>query len=205
MNAPAVSDRILPALGQIIEGGHFGGTYMHGGERRGLAWAPKSLGHFAEVRFNRKYGRIDGALSEFDGLANTKAMAGAGSELAQKIGDLRIGGRDDWALPALDQLELGYRLLKPGTSTNSCYMRSGINLSSVPQGLPYTEEDPLQTAVEIFRAGAPEAFEEDLYWTSTCYRAGGNYAWGQSFSYGDQDHWDMGGRLFARACRSFPI
>lgn len=203
MNAPA--GLALPAIGTRLEGGFFAGAYMHGTERRGFVFAPKALGELRDVQYNKRYGRIDGALSFYDGLANTRAMAEAGSELASKILDLRIDGKDDWFLGALDQYELGYRRLKPGTQPNDCWARSGMNLSIVPPACPYTEDDPKQTDVELFRAGGEEAFDEKAYWTSTCLRAGGYYAWGQGFANGLQLSWRMACRLLARAGRSFPI
>jgi len=62
-------------------------------------------------------------LSFVDGLANTRAMAAAGSELAQRILDLRIAGRDDWYLPALDETERLYRNLHAMTSL----MQAGVD------------------------------------------------------------------------------
>jgi hypothetical protein len=192
-------------LGQPMEGGFFMGAYMLGAERRGLVVANKAEGELRDVRWHKRFDPVAGALSFVDGLANTVAMAAAGSELAQKILELRIGGVEGWHLPALDQLELIYRVAKPTAQANSLYARSGINLSALPPTWPYTEEAPGQTALDAFRKGGAEAFEEGWYWTSTQSAANGLYAWIQSFSYGDQDVDHKGYRDLARAVRSFPI
>src|SRR6266571_5785428 len=123
MNAATATETPALVLGQSFEGGFFGGYYFDR-TRRALVWAPKAEGELHDVRWNKSLAEVQGALSYVDGLANTIAMAEAGSELAKKILALRIGGHDDWAVPALDQLELGYRFLKPGTHKNSCWARS---------------------------------------------------------------------------------
>lgn len=51
---------------------------------------------------------IPGASSNFDGLANTNAMAEAGSQLAKDIRALRVGGFDDWFLPARTDARLAF-------------------------------------------------------------------------------------------------
>jgi hypothetical protein len=203
-NAHAEGFTLVP--GQAYGGGVFVDAYMHGAERRALILAPRTEGTFKNVRWHKDYPDVQGALSYVDGLANTIAMADAGSELAQKIRALCIGDYDDWCLPALDQLELCYRGLKPGTSKNSCYARSGINLSSCPPAWPYTPEHPGQTALADFREGRAEAFEtDDYYWTSTQHAAYSHGAWMQYFSGGYQSYFSKGYRCLARAVRSEPI
>lgn len=82
-----------------------GGIYM-GRAVIGLAvfaivLAPKSEGEFVDRQWHDdSEDRVEGALSYFDGLANTDAMVAAGSQLAKDVRDLRIGGYDDWFLPS---------------------------------------------------------------------------------------------------------
>jgi hypothetical protein len=119
------------------------------------------------------------ALSRVDGYANTVAWAKLGSRVAQYALDhgLIIG--------AQDQVELVYRTFKPTTRTvNQFY--SGCNPSSVPPGYPYTVEDTLQTTVEEFKEGGPEAFTPDYKWTSTQIRVWAGNAVVQAFSGGYQ-------------------
>ncbi|WP_110970828.1 DUF1566 domain-containing protein [Pseudomonas huaxiensis] len=123
-----------------------------------------------------KYGvKIEGADSFVNGRANTEAMAAAGSELAQKVLALTIGGHNDWAIPARDQQEPQYRHFKPTTEANWQYARSGDNPNSEPVGLLYSEEDPVQTAHEAFREGGPEAFRDAAYWSSSQRSADGAF------------------------------
>ncbi len=132
-----------------------------------------------------EYGKdIEGARSYTDGLANTIAMAEAGSPIAQAALQLRIGGCDDWQLPARDQQELQYRYLKPSTDENWCSFRDGENPSVVPATYPYTKESPAQTVAEAYRAGGPEAFRPEWHWSSTQY--GPSTAWFQYFDDGNQ-------------------
>ncbi len=71
--------------------------------------APKAaLKHLKKMRWNESDENIAGALSVYDGLANTRAMAEAGSKLAVAIAELRIGGRDDWYLPSRGEALLAY-------------------------------------------------------------------------------------------------
>lgn len=192
-------------LGARIEGGRYIGAILFGGVLYGLAKAPKVLGDFAEVTWGPR-DLVTGALSFTDGRANTLAMAQAGSELAKRILDLRIGDRDDWYLPALDELEIAYRALKPGITKNYMWARSGINLHSLPPSQPYTADDPAQTAVEIFRKGGAEAFEEEAaYWSSTQYAVDSVYAWCQGFGNGYQFNWHKGYRYRGCAVRRFKI
>jgi hypothetical protein len=212
MNAPA-SSLILPAVGQLFAGGFFVGAYMHNGERRALVLAPKADGEFSQVVWNDdNWNAVPGALSFFDGLGNTDAMAEAGSELAKRIRALRIGGHEDWHLPALDQLELCYRHLKPGAEENYLYARAGINVSALPPTYPYTATEPAQTVIAQFRTGgellagmANEAFEEDWYWTSTQHAGNSDYAWIQNFGDGYQSNDLKDDRYLARAVRSVAI
>lgn len=55
---------------------------------------------FEEVELGTYGTLVEGADSKSDGLANTQALAQAGSELCQKILALEIGGHRDWFLPA---------------------------------------------------------------------------------------------------------
>jgi hypothetical protein len=202
MNAP--QSLKLPEVGAAFEGGIFTDVYRQADCLYAIIAAPKAEGQL-RMPWNASCDRVEGALSFVDGLANTKAMAAAGSELGQRILDLRIAGRDDWYLPALDETERLYRRLKPSVDKNSQWARSGINLNSEQPSYPYTADEPAQTTVEAFRAGGKEAFDQDTYWTSTQSAAYDAYAWVQHFSYGNQGHWRKDGRTRGRAVRRYLI
>jgi hypothetical protein len=110
---------------------------------------------------------VEAALDRVDGALGTAAMADAGSELAQWALDLRIGGHDDWYLPALMQLERIYRMAKPTDDLNVCSWGDGENASSWPPTSAYTKRLPARTAIEQFLPGGPEAFEAHGYWIAT--------------------------------------
>lgn len=110
----------------------------------------------------------------------------------------------EWYLPALDELEVCYRNLKPTTSSNQTGDRAGgdfpggtvdygDNPSSDPAGDPYTTGDPAQTSVTAFQAAGDEAFvaPSDYYWTATWYSS--SFAWVQRPDDGDQNVGSQGG------------
>ncbi|ETK19265.1 hypothetical protein H097_10412 [Pseudomonas sp. FH4] len=162
--APAVT---IPAIGQAYGGGFVTGV------TRDPATGKRSL-HItagAEHELVGKWGeygvKIEGADSLTDSLANTQAMAAAGSELAAEVLALGIGGYNDWAIPARDVQELQYRHFKPTTEENWAGSRNGDNPNSEPVGLLYSEEDPVQTIHAAFQEGSTEAFRDTWYWSSS--------------------------------------
>ncbi len=206
-SAPAASAPIVQAptiIGMPFGGGFFTGHIRIGDHVYAEITAPKAEGEL-RGRWSKSLDRVEGALSYFDGLANTRAMAEAGSEIAQWALAARIGGFDDWHIPALDQLELRYRHLKPGTQRNFCWLRDGINLNAVPNTQPYTPEAPAQTGVEIFRADGAEAFEQKGYWTSTQSAASSDCAYAQYFDDGTQHDCHEGNEFWVRLVRRIPI
>lgn len=152
-------------IGQAYGGGFVTGFYQQDGKRYAVITAPASYelaGEWGE------YGqKVDGASSLTDSRANTEAMAAAGSVIAQKVLGLDIEGFTDWAIPARDVQELQYRHFKPTTDANYAWNRDGENHSSVPPGDLYSEESPVQTSFEAFKAGGQEAFQPRAYWSST--------------------------------------
>jgi hypothetical protein len=196
MNASAKANILVPDThGAPFEGGFYGGQIRIGAALYAIAWAPKAQGEL-QGKWLGSHTGVPGACSYFDSMANTRAMAEAGSELARQALALGINGFTDWCLPARDVLELAYRHLKPTSEENYAY-RSGDNPSSVPAGYPYTEAVPAQTAVEAFQEGGAEAFEEEWYWSSTQYSD--NLAWSQVFSDGNQSH---NGKSYEARCRA---
>jgi hypothetical protein len=202
-NASAISNDIPTAFGTPWEGGHYIGLISYNGDVYAQVVAPKAAGQLPGRHQWGKYGtEIAGAASFFDGHSNTKAMAEAGLVIAELVLDLRIGGFNDWFIPARDQLELAYRGFKPTDEENWVY-RSGDNPSSLPPGYPYTIHLPGQTSVELFRKDGAEAFDDDRYWTSTQYSA--YFAWGQHFDDGYQGLTDKDGNGRVRAFRSIKL
>ena len=190
----ALTSISLPTvLGTPFEGGFYMGQYLINAERYALIRAPKALGFHAPIHWGERGLLIPGADSFVDGLANTLAMAEAGSELAAWALGLSIGGHNDWYLGARDENEVVYRVCKPTAEENWCSFRDGDNPSSLPPGYPYTALAPGQSPIAIFQEDGEEALEARSYWTST--QCGPNYAWFQLFDVGGQD---FGGKDHAR-------
>lgn len=201
MNAPA-GITIATAFGTILEGGFYAGRIRLADGEYAVIVAPRDPGEHKDTKWG-PVKRVTGAMSFFDGLANTKAMAEAGSKLAQWALGLAIDGHSDWYLPSRDELELCYRNLKPTAQENWCYR--GDNPSSVPVGYAYFPDAPAQTDIEIFRAGGAEAFDDTWYWSSTQYAGDSDYAWGQHFGYGGQTSDRKDGSCRARAVRRVKV
>ena len=196
---------ILPLIGTALDGGFYAGRIVIDGAPYALIVAPKVEGEQAEVEWIDDYKDVPGAQSWNDGLANTDAMAAAGSKLALWARDLRIAGHADWYLPSQDELEILYRNLKPTSAKNSQWARSGINISAIEPTRPYTPTEPAQTMAEAFRQGGEQAFEPEWYWSSTQHAAYSYNAWYQFFDNGNQYYLTKSYEGRARAVRRLPL
>lgn len=162
--APAVT---IPEIGQPFGGGFFSGITRDPDTGKRYLNITAGAAHELAGAWGEYGEKIDGAESFTNSRANTEAMATAGSELAQKILALDIGGFTDWAIPARDVQELQYRHFKPTTEVNWQYGRSGDNPNSEPVGLLHAEESPAQTTLPAFQASGAEAFKPTWYWSSS--------------------------------------
>jgi hypothetical protein len=196
--AKAVPVFTFPEIGQAYGGGYFSGVTVQDGKRYMVITAGRD--HELKGKWGERGMIVEGADSFTDGRANTEAMAAAGSELAQQVLALKIGGRADWAIPARDQQEPQYRNLKPTTEANYCWGRDGDNPNSLPIGTLYTEESPAQTAVEAFQQGGTEAFADAWYWSSS--QRSAYIAFSMRFDDGYQDYDGKIDELRVRPVRS---
>lgn len=104
--ARAVSSAGLPALGQPFGGGFYAGRYFLRGEERALVVADQSAG-FVGQWWDAMGPRPSIEAQDFlDGMANTRAMAAAGSAAAAKVLLMRSNGQGEWHIPARDELVL---------------------------------------------------------------------------------------------------
>jgi len=190
-----------PAIGEAFGGGFFAGLIRIGSATYGLIVAPKLAGEISGEWGPRD--TVEGARSFFDGVANTQAMAYAGSDVAALVRGLVIGGNTDWYIPSRDELEICYRNLKPTDSDNVCWC--GDNPSAYLPSYAYTPDAPPQTTVEAFREEGAEAFDPGWYWSSTQYAGSASGAWGQSFDNGSQYYGGKGYKGRVRAVRRFLI
>jgi hypothetical protein len=197
---------ILPLLGTAMDGGFYAGRIrLDDGTVYALIVAPKAKGEKKTRQWIGGYKDVPGARSYNDGLANTNAMAEAGSKLAKWARDLLIGGHDDWYLPSQEELEIIYRNLKPTNQENYCRSRNGINLSAIEPTRPYTPTFPAQTLAEAFQEGGEQALEAHWHWTSTQYISNTEAAWCQNFNDGYQDYGYTDLQLRARAVRRIEV
>lgn len=194
---PAVT---LPEIGQPFGGGFFSGITRDPVTSKRYLNITAGAEH-EQVGAWGKYGeKIEGADSFTDSRANTEAMAAAGSELAQKVLALDIGGFTDWAIPARDVQELQYRHFKPTTESNWAGRRDGDNPNSEPVGLLYSEESPTQTSIEAFQEGGREAFRDTWYWSSS--QRSADNAFYMFFDDGDQYNYAKSSEVRVRPVRS---
>jgi len=168
-----------PAIGEAFEGGFFGGLYFPERRPTAIIVSSKLEGDFTGLWLKTPKD-VPGATSLVDGMANTVAMAKAGSQIAKKVLGLSIGDRKDWSIPALDQLTVLRSTLFP---------RAGIT--------------PAQTVAEAFQEGGEQAFEQEVYWSSTQYSAA--YAWLQGFRTGGQYGYGKDCKFRVRAVRTCPL
>ena len=194
--APAVT---IPAIGQAYGGGFVTGIIRDPATGKRFLNITAGAEHELVGKWGEYGVKIEGADSCTDSRANTQAMA-AGSELAAKVLALSIGGYNDWAIPARDVQELQYRHFKPTTEENWAGSRNGDNPNSVPVGLLYSEEDPVQTIHTAFQEGGAEAFRDTWYWSSS--QRSAYSAFGMLFVDGLQDYGGKLNELRVRPVRS---
>jgi hypothetical protein len=116
--ASAIAATAAPTVpGTPYAGGFYAGRLRIDGVLHALVVAPKAGGELRGA-WHPEYTDVPGACSASDGLANTRAMAAAGSPIAQQALACRVGGFDDWHIPARDALEIMYRHLKPTAEAN---------------------------------------------------------------------------------------
>ncbi|MDO9140943.1 MAG: DUF1566 domain-containing protein [Methylobacter sp.] len=206
-------------IGEAYGGGFYAGKIVIGANTYYLIVSPKSSGHHTSKQWKTTNDTTTGTLSLNDGLTNSNAMNNASHPAAQFCRGLTIGGYSDWYLPSRDELEICYRNLKPGTTTNTVYASritnfgaggngvdsqgNGDNDNSNPLGDAYTTSVPTVTSAASFTAGSAEAYELQYYWASTEFTA--TTAWKQSFSHGGQDNGTKGTTHYVRAVRKVLI
>jgi hypothetical protein len=183
--------------GAPMSGGFFAGAILVDGLKYAVIVSPKATGETTGKW--GEYGEKIAAGHLSDGITNTKAMAEAGSTIAQWALALNINGHADWYIPSREELELLYRNLKPTVCENSCSYRDGENLCSVPLGFPYADDLPAQTSVADFQECGGEALAGVWHWTSTQYSSYG--AFYQLFNDGGQGSFSKGYEGRVRAVR----
>ena len=205
-------------FGAEVAGGFFAGVIdpdpggMDAGEvyttpqRYALIVAPQSLtggrdSGTGDLDWSQSGRQVPDARTRWNGLAATQAMIaeiGSGDFISHYVDGLNTSdpppddGGSDWYVPALDELDLIYRMLKPTSESNDTGTRDSDfpagqypdwgNPSSDPQFDPITSNDPAQTDVAAFQEGGDQAFavNTDFYWSSS--EGSDSDAWFQNFA-----------------------
>lgn len=154
-------------------GGYYVGRMKNGTNTYALVVSPKE-GEGSYAFRSPALATLAGMTSTWNGAANMADMVALGIgnfPAANFCRNLRIGGFDDWVLPAAQQLELVFRYLKCTTRLNnvSAGGTDGTNPYADPPTGPYTTTDPAQTAVVAFQTGGAEALSDNYYRNSTKY------------------------------------
>lgn len=228
----------LPAIGDTFMGGFYVGVMdttrpgsiiaadaFQTGLRYALILAPKSLEQ-QSLQWRTSNGAAPAeARTRWNGLGATAAMATTEYPAANYCAGLShpSDGASPWYLPAMDELELIYRVLKPTTEPNSIgtltvddfpptVHNTGYNPSSDPSGAAYTTSVPGQTTVTAFQSGGAEALyvkadDYDYYWSSTEYDSQ-FYAWSQCSSGSPSGYQDFNNKIsdhFVRPVRRIAL
>jgi hypothetical protein len=187
----AASNSITPAepaptvIGQAYGGGFYAGQIGVSS----VATHYLVVGPLASAQTTNKWkntgSNTTGADSDIDGPQNTADMVADGNSTvypcAHFCNDLSTGGKTDWYMPALNELQVCYFNLKPTTTSNDT--GSGTNPNAVPaRASNYTAGNPAQTSATDFKDTGAQDFAADSYWTSTEFSA--TQARVINFSYG---------------------
>jgi len=155
------------------------------GERYALIVSPQSIESSNTKWDSQDRTAEDGSFTRWDGLSSTNSILAKNDtsyEAFEHIRSIRSSnpvpsdGGSDWYIPAMDELEIIYRNLKPTTENNAITsltrtfpgtQDSGFNPSSDPNGSAYTAGDPSQTTVTEFQDGGAESIASSRCWSST--------------------------------------
>lgn len=141
-------------MGQLFQGGYWGGDITYGGKTYSIIVAPKALGEKTATKLTGTLVATPGATSTSDSVADTTALAALigtnASAAAAFVRGLNIAGYTDWQVPSKDALAVVRTNLRPGAT-----------------GVPIA-----------FASSGAEAFSTAAnYWSST------TYDWSQDGSY----------------------
>lgn len=170
-----------PLIGEAFGGGFFAGQISLNGDgvpTHNLVVSPRSVGQPANGPFSMRQwvntfssgqGRVPGARSLINGLANTNAIItvqnnggpmGASYFAASFCNNLVAGGFGDWYLGARYEMQVIYYNLKPTIANNATNW--GQNPFSIPpRTTNNTTNDPPQTSAAAFVDGSFEAFRHE--------------------------------------------
>ena len=182
--ASAASNSVTPALptiGSAYGGGYFAGQVNISSTVYNLVVSDATVG-----QTNSNWGPMattTSITSPINGSSNSASLAALGASYAAATfcEGLNTGGYTDWYMPALNELEVCYYFLKPGTTNNNTSSGGSPNspngsnpnaVSPEPVSTGYTTSAPGQTSATNFRTGASSqefrtVSPSPFYYTST--------------------------------------
>jgi hypothetical protein len=198
-------------IGQAYGGGFYAGQIgVSSVATHYLVVAPKSTGQ-STLQVETPLTSTTVGNDEIDGPTNTAALVASGSAAnwpaPHFCNDLVTGGRSDWYMPAILELEICYYNLKPTTTSN--ITNTGINPYAVPaRASNYTAGNPVQTSASAFQTTNAEAFSyvsfyAPRYWSST--RRLYQNMKAKNFFYGRYGNYQKSNPYPVRAVRRVPV
>lgn len=148
MKPRQINQAALPEVGQPLAGGLYAGRIYFDGAEHAVIDAGREFELEAQWR-DRDGPRpnIRSAQSYYDGMANTRAMAEAGSAIAVKVLRMVIRGVRGWHIPSIEELQLMRVTLRQLPDWDRCWPAEGSG-------------------------GPSQAFALSTYWSSTQRAAG---------------------------------
>lgn len=193
--------------------------------------APKANGENSSIAIKNTTSALpSGCQTLNDGWTSTNAMKNADNNTVYPAAwwarGLNINSKNDWYIPARDELELLWRNLKPVTNNNfttadrltgqsfdykingaygDTSNQHGVNNNSIPSGSAYSAGSPAQTSITAFKTGGAEAFTfgtDYRYWSSSEYNSAGMWRTLYMTDYpGAQNVNNKNDNLYVRAVR----
>lgn len=196
MSSEALHPVSSQKIGSPFEGGFYAGCINIHGDVHAVVCS----GAAGELMgsWHQDSAQAIGASSVVDSMANTRAMAEAGSVTARSVMAMSINGKTDWCIPASAVLEMLYRAFK--TSKQSNHISPVCeNLHSVPPCAGYTLDAPGVTTAKGFTKTGREKLAGWWYWSSTQQSA--TEAYGKHFDDGQPDRFKKSVISYCRAVR----
>lgn len=105
---------------------------------------------------------VEGAANNLHGWIRSATGPNAGTfDLTGNSNGTGLGGYNDWYLPAMDELEIMYRYLKPDATANT--ITAGLNINSYPSNSTYLLNDPGITSVSDFQEFGAQSVWDPAY------------------------------------------
>lgn len=164
-DAPATG---TPTIGAAYQGGFYYGQITIDSLVYNLVLSPRATGEVNGPVYKNDALGFTGNTSANDGKLIQQNMVTAGIAnfpAQQAVMALSIGGFTDWYIPSKLELEIAYRNLKPGTTSN--VTTSGANASAVPPTSNYVAATPARTALTDFLTTGTNYLTADFYYSAT--------------------------------------